>query len=383
MAAMYTSAGSASGLVTDRQATRYAARAGGGASLIVTELTAVDHHGFGTRVCMRLDDDRLIEGHRRLTEAVHAAGGRVASQLCHQGRKVAAACRLRPRRCRPSAGTCRARSRARRSPCSCSASRTPRRARGARATTASSCTWRTATSSISSSRRSPISAATSTAGDLAGRTRFALEVVAAVRGALGPDFPILAKLAVEDGGGMGYGPGEGAEIASRLAEAGVDAITASTGAGHGEEQTLVPPMTNPRGFNVRLPRPCGAAGSASPSAPWAASPAPPTPRRSSRPGRADYPALGRAFFADAEWGRKAEEGRAAEITPCIGCLQGCYDRLVADLPIACTTNPRATREADLPWEPAADSRRVLVIGGGIAGTQAAVTAARRGHALAL
>jgi pyruvate/2-oxoglutarate dehydrogenase complex dihydrolipoamide dehydrogenase (E3) component len=76
-------------------------------------------------------------------------------------------------------------------------------------------------------------------------------------------------------------------------------------------------------------------------------------------------------------------GRAADICPCIGCLQGCFDRLIADLPISCLTNPRAANEADYPWVPAPNRRRVLVVGGGPAGMQAAMTAARRGHRVQL
>jgi pyruvate/2-oxoglutarate dehydrogenase complex dihydrolipoamide dehydrogenase (E3) component len=100
-------------------------------------------------------------------------------------------------------------------------------------------------------------------------------------------------------------------------------------------------------------------------------------------GKADFVAIGRALIADHEWTRKAAQGRAADIYPCIGCLQGCFDRLITDLPISCLTNPRAANETDYPWVAAPHRRRVLVIGGGPAGMQAALTAARRGHRVQL
>ncbi|HZY59189.1 MAG TPA: FAD-dependent oxidoreductase [Candidatus Binataceae bacterium] len=93
--------------------------------------------------------------------------------------------------------------------------------------------------------------------------------------------------------------------------------------------------------------------------------------------------IGRGLIADHEWALKAAQGRSADICPCIGCLQGCFDRLIVDLPISCLTNPRAANEADYPWVAAPHSRRVLVVGGGPAGMQAALTAARRGHRVTL
>jgi 2,4-dienoyl-CoA reductase-like NADH-dependent reductase (Old Yellow Enzyme family)/thioredoxin reductase len=387
MSAMYTSAGSASGLVTKRQIDYYAARAAGGAALIVTELTAVHPHGFATRLCMRLDDDRLVEGHRRLTDAVHAAGGRIASQLCHQGRKVPSSASghvpVGPSPT-PSFGGETPRPLLRNEIHDLVQSFADAASRAVRAGY-DAVELHMAHGYLVHEFLSPISNQRSDeyGGDLDGRLRFALEIVEAVRGAVGQDFPILAKLAVEDGGGIGYPKEEGAAMGRRLERAGVNAITASTGAAHGEELTLVPPMTYPRGFNVRLAEALRQAELGIPVGALGRIPSPADAEAILDEGRADYLALGRAFIADPEWGRKAAEGRNAEITPCIGCLQGCYDRLVSDLPIACMTNPRATREAELPWTHAAASRRVLVVGGGVAGMQAAITAARRGHKVSL
>src|ERR1700751_1922953 len=90
MAAMYTASGSANGMVTERQINYYRARAAAGVGLIATELIGIDAYGFSNRFMLRIDDDRYIPPSRPLTGAIHAAGGRIAAQIAHQGRMVAA-----------------------------------------------------------------------------------------------------------------------------------------------------------------------------------------------------------------------------------------------------------------------------------------------------
>lgn len=103
-------------------------------------------------------------------------------------------------------------------------------------------------------------------------------------------------------------------------------------------------------------------------------------------GGADMVGMARAHIADPEIVRKAEKGREAETNPCIGCNQGCANFLALNLAITCLTNPRAGCEAE--WPPLAETRadqpkRVLVVGGGPAGMEAAATAAERGHSVTL
>lgn len=103
-------------------------------------------------------------------------------------------------------------------------------------------------------------------------------------------------------------------------------------------------------------------------------------------GGADMVGMARAHIADPEIVRKAEEGREADTTPCIGCNQGCANFLALNLAITCLTNPCAGREAQWPTparDRTAQEKRVLVIGGGPAGMEAAATAAERGHTVTL
>jgi pyruvate/2-oxoglutarate dehydrogenase complex dihydrolipoamide dehydrogenase (E3) component len=103
-------------------------------------------------------------------------------------------------------------------------------------------------------------------------------------------------------------------------------------------------------------------------------------------GEADAVTLVRALIADADWARKAREGRSAAIRRCTGVNQGCYGNLTQGMPVTCVTNPAVGREASLgagTLTRAARSRRVVVVGGGPAGLEAARTAAERGHQITL
>jgi 2,4-dienoyl-CoA reductase-like NADH-dependent reductase (Old Yellow Enzyme family)/thioredoxin reductase len=389
MAAMYTASGSANGMVTARQINYYRARAAAGVGLITTELIGVDPYGFTNRFMLRLDHDRYVAPMRRLTDAIHDAGGRIAAQISHQGRMVASVFSQRT----PVAP----------SPVAFAMSETPRALRRdeipaivesfARAALRAQQAGFDAVevhmahgylineflSRITNQRTDDYG------GDLCGRARFALEVIGAIRAWLGKDFPIICKLAVNEGVPGGYGSDEGAEIARMLEAAGADAISTSVSEaqGQGSEFTKeVPPMYFAPGSDVPLAEavkvavkiPVGARGRIN------------TPELAERvlaEGRADFVVIGRGLIADHEWALKASQGRSDDICPCIGCLQGCFDRLIVDLPISCLTNPRAANEADYPWTPAPQRRNVLVVGGGPAGMEAALTAARRGHRVTL
>ena len=99
-------------------------------------------------------------------------------------------------------------------------------------------------------------------------------------------------------------------------------------------------------------------------------------------GQTDLVGMARAHMADPELVNKSREGRAHEVRPCIGCNQGCAGHLQKDLALTCLTNPRMGLEAKWsePFEsPAAQPRKILVVGAGPAGLEAAWVAAARGH----
>jgi 2-enoate reductase len=100
-------------------------------------------------------------------------------------------------------------------------------------------------------------------------------------------------------------------------------------------------------------------------------------------GKADMVALGRGLLADPQWPVKAFEGRAEDIRPCIGCHEGCIWRFMRGRPLSCAVNPACGREKEYQLSRAEKPLNVMVIGGGVAGMEAARVAAIRGHKVVL
>src|SRR5204862_6302051 len=101
-------------------------------------------------------------------------------------------------------------------------------------------------------------------------------------------------------------------------------------------------------------------------------------------GHVDVVGMTRALIADPELPRKARAGALDDIRTCVGANEGCIDRIYQGKPVTCVQNPATGREAELgDMPPAAVARKVIVVGGGVAGLEAARTAALRGHRVAL
>jgi len=102
-----------------------------------------------------------------------------------------------------------------------------------------------------------------------------------------------------------------------------------------------------------------------------------------RNGEADMVTMARGLLADPDLPRKAQDGMSGRIYHCIACNQGCFDQIFNLRPATCLVNPMAGREGGLTIEPASTVKKVLVIGGGVAGMKAAAVAAERGHKVSL
>lgn len=96
-----------------------------------------------------------------------------------------------------------------------------------------------------------------------------------------------------------------------------------------------------------------------------------------REGKADLVATGRALFADPHWPVKTFRGELDRIRRCIGCNQGCIERLIQEKDVTCLYNPELGREGEMSFSN--KKKKVMVIGGGPGGMEAAVIAALRGH----
>ncbi len=217
-------------------------------------------------------------------------------------------------------------------------------------------------------------------GEYENRMRFGLEVSREIRKEVGPDFPIIFRVAGNEFMEGGLGNKEMQIFCRELEKAGVDMINV-TGGWH---ETRVPQITMglPRGAYAYLAQGIKQAV----SIPVMACNRINDPRLADqilRDGLADLIGFARGLIADPELPNKACAGRFDEINYCIACNQGCFDPLFDRKPQTCLVNARAGAEGKLTIEPAARKKKVMVIGGGPAGMEAARVAALRGHEVCL
>jgi 2,4-dienoyl-CoA reductase-like NADH-dependent reductase (Old Yellow Enzyme family) len=223
-------------------------------------------------------------------------------------------------------------------------------------------------------------------GSLENRMRFCIEVLGAVRAAVGPEVAVGLRLVGDEAqrDGASLGPEDAAVIATRLEAAGlVDFLDVSIGlSGAG----LVRPMYAPPGFGVYAAARVKRAVARTPVFTVHRIVTPEQAEDILARGEADAVTLVRALIADPDWPAKAQAGAAATIRRCTGTNQGCYGSLLQGLPVGCVTNPAVGREEVLghgTLAPAARTKRIVVIGGGPAGLEAAWVAAARGHSVTL
>ena len=215
-------------------------------------------------------------------------------------------------------------------------------------------------------------------GSREGRFRFPLEILAAIRKLVGPDFPVFYRISGSEFVPNGFSPQDAVELSKRLEAAGAAAINISGGLGH-ENNIAIPPFEVPRGL---LP-PIGKLVKGAISIPVIVgnSMTPQLAEETLRLGQADLIGLGRPLIADPEWPIKVREGRWSELRRCIRCNQGCFAALRDPRRkwISCMYNPVAGREFEQLLKPAEVTKSVVVIGGGPAGCEVARVCRMRGH----
>ncbi|MDP2626717.1 MAG: FAD-dependent oxidoreductase [Candidatus Rokubacteria bacterium] len=385
MAPMVVQLASESGAVTQRTVDYYVRRAAGGAGLVIVEASYIAPEAKAFACQLGIDRDGLVPGHFELVEAIHRHGAKVAIQIHHGGGRADPALTggvlvapspvaqdahaVVPREATPQEIETLAESYAR------AAERAQRAGYDAVEIHGAHGYLIHEFLSPASNRRSD-----AYGGSPENRRRFAGLVIRRVREAVGARFPILFRLSAEGG----YGIEAAVEIAQALEAWGVDAIHVSVGGT--APITLVPPDTSP------MARPEG----------WLTGYAATIKKRVSVPiivvgeirhpvfaegvlaqGKADFIALARQLLADPDWPAKAEAGRDDEIRPCISC-DYCRLALLLTRPIRCLVNPEVGREREFSaFGPAAAPKRVIVVGGGPAGLEAARAAAARGHHVTL
>jgi len=219
-------------------------------------------------------------------------------------------------------------------------------------------------------------------GDLAGRTRLLRQLMNGIREACGSGFIIGAKLPAWDGMTDGIDETEAERITALLhADRVMDYLTYCWGSHSDTLYTHLPDNHGPRMPYVDAI--CRLGRTAAPDVPLGALGLITDPNegeRIVREGLADLVMLARPLVTDPAWAVKAREGREAEIRYCVSC-NTCWGMITSGRGLLCDNNPRVGSADEADWQPgaAAARRRVVVVGAGIAGMEAAWVAAARGH----
>jgi 2,4-dienoyl-CoA reductase-like NADH-dependent reductase (Old Yellow Enzyme family)/thioredoxin reductase len=377
MAPMSTSLGGLDGEVTPENIAFYKERAEGGFGLIIVEFTCVDRStGRTEERQLALDDERYLDGHKRLVDAVKAAGAKVFVQLQHGGRFAPAKYQADGISRGPSAVYSRKDpSKQIVKPFSSDEVGALAEAFGQTAALAQRAGYdgvevHGAHGYLVSQFLSPFSNQRDDAwgGDAERRLAFPLAVIRAVKDATG-SLPLSFRVSADEfiPGGLTLDDME--VIAPRLVEAGTDILHVSTGRGPEAFDKVMEPTSAPEGWRLpyarRLREVTGAPVIGVGQIRW-----PETAEAAIVDGDADLIALGRPSLADPAWPRKAAAGQRSSIRPCTSC-NWCISG--ATPAVTCAENPRAGHEAE-PEVPAdlGTGRRAVVVGGGPAGQSAAL-----------
>lgn len=364
------------GAINEKLVNFYEARSKGGTGLIMVGGAAIEPNGVFAG-WISIHDNSLIAGHQRLTAAVKSHGAKIGLQLVQQGR-YSAGFHEGKDVFAPSAVRSR------------TTGFVPREMSvgeihkiiadfGAAARRAREAGYDLVEISVSAGYLinqflSPLTNLRQDdyGGSPKNRMRFGLEVIAEVRRQVGADYPVSVRL-----GGQDFMPGgttwkEAQEFAEELEKIGVDLFNV-TGGWH---ETSVPQLNGevPKGafcyladkIKSRVSVPVAASNRIS-SAQVA--------EQILLSGQADMVSVARGILADPQWAQKAQQG--GTVRKCIACML-CLGQIFKRQPVICSVNPLCGKE-DQPLPAAEDKKRILVVGAGPAGLEAASTLAERGH----
>ena len=230
-------------------------------------------------------------------------------------------------------------------------------------------------------------------GSLENRLRAAREILEGIKQECGGDYPVSMRLGLktfvkdfekatltgEEEAGRTIE--EGVEIAKLLESYGYDCLNVDTGI-YDSFYYACPPMYMPKGYAVELAAKAKAAVSI-PILLGGRMNDPDIGEAAIRDEKIDAVVLGRPALADPEYPNKVLTGHTEKIRPCIACNQGCITRLQRGKQPTCAVNPTAMREIRFALKPCVRPKKVVIVGGGAAGMEAARTAALRGHQVTL
>ncbi len=388
MSAMGTALADESGRVTDRMVTYYAARAKGGAGLVTPQFAAVSRDSAFAYTLPLFDDSRIADW-RRIADAVHEAGSKFSIQLMHVG-LILLYSGILPEGASilvPSMASWMGPDRPYRELTEKDIDRyvndfvaaaVRAKAAGADVIELHACHGCLVSSFLSPliNRRQD-----QYGGNVENRTRFARLIVEGIKREVGKEFPLSVRINCSDGIDGGLTVEEAAQQARILEAAGADAISVSGGLEFWSTLS-VPSYPYPEGPMVLMAEkikksvkvPVIVAGKVNAE----------LADKVISEGKVDFIAMGRPLLADPELPNKIREGRVDDLRRCIycnNCLKSATDAAAG--PMSCTVNPFVAREAKYPLKPAAKPKKVMVVGGGLAGMEMAMYLTERGHTVAL
>jgi len=365
----------------NRVAEFYATRARGGVGLMVTGGMAPNPEGGVFPGAAGLYTDQDIANHRHVTDRVHDAGGRIAMQILHAGRYAYSPDCVAP------------------SPVKSPISPFPPKELDEAGIEKQIADIVTAASRAREAGYDGVEIMGSEGyflnqflvlhtnkrtdrwgGAYENRMRLPLETVRRVRAAVGSDFILIYRLSMIDLVPEGSTFDEVVQLAQAVEEAGASII--NTGIGWHEARIPTIATSVPRAAFTWVTRKLmGKVG-----IPVITSNRINTPEVAEQvlaDGCADMVSMARPFLSDPDFVKKAADGRADTIAPCIACNQACLDHTFSGKISTCLVNPRACYETELTVTPTDRPKSIGVVGAGPAGLSAAMTAAARGHTVTL
>ena len=376
------------GSATDKYIAYHEAKAKGGWGLIITEDYAINENAMGYERIAGLWNDEQIESHKKLTDTIHKYDSKIFAQIYHAGRQTCNFVNGGVQPVAPSAIPCpwlrelpRELKKTEIKQIISDFGDTALRAKkagfdGVEIHAGHGYLLAEFLSPYSNKRTDEYG------GCLDNRARIVKEVIENIRSKVGQDFPVIIRFSGDETVEGGRDMSESRILAKLFEEWGVDGLHVSSGAYGNYNKGIVSTMYIPHAWTVEFANeikklvniPVITANRIN------------DPRMADNileMGKADFIGMGRGSLADPELPNKAKNGDFTSIRYCIGCLQGCVNKLLEGEEITCLVNPTLGRDLEIDYKKTIEPKKVCVIGGGPGGLEAARAAALKGHSVEL